>query len=65
MRGHPATVSGLLLLPLLFGMTLGNRFTAVADLRGGHGGPARSTGAERLTALPPPSSPRTPQHRRH
>ncbi|MFE9997386.1 hypothetical protein [Streptomyces avermitilis] len=50
MRGHPATVSGLLLLPLLIGMTLGNRLTAVADLRGDHGEPARSTGADRLTA---------------
>ncbi|WP_312018726.1 MFS transporter [Streptomyces sp. I05A-00742] len=48
-RGHSATVSGLLLLPLLAGMTLGNRLTATAVLRSGHARPALLTGAGLLT----------------
>ncbi|MFD7706032.1 MFS transporter [Streptomyces sp. NPDC059786] len=48
-RGHSATVSGLLLLPLLIGMTLGNRLTATAVLRSGHAKPALLTGAGLLT----------------
>ncbi|MFI5797959.1 MFS transporter [Streptomyces sp. NPDC051677] len=48
-RGHSATVSGLLLLPLLIGMTLGNRLTATAVLRSGHAKPALLAGAGLLT----------------
>ncbi|MFI5821284.1 MFS transporter [Streptomyces rishiriensis] len=48
-RGHSATVSGLLLLPLLIGMTLGNRLTAIAVLRSGRAKPALLTGAGLLT----------------
>ncbi|MFD8705323.1 MFS transporter [Kitasatospora sp. NPDC059648] len=48
-RGHSATVSGLLLLPLLIGMTLGNRLTASAVLRSGQAKPALLTGAGLLT----------------
>ncbi|UNO40460.1 MFS transporter [Streptomyces sp. MST-110588] len=49
-RGHSATGSGLLLLPLLIGMTLGNRLTASAVVRGGRVKPALLTGAGLLTA---------------
>ncbi|GAA4517267.1 hypothetical protein GCM10023191_089470 [Actinoallomurus oryzae] len=49
-RGYSATVSGLLLLPLLVGMTLGNRLTATAILRSGHVKPVLLTGAALLTA---------------
>ncbi|MET9297028.1 MFS transporter [Streptomyces sp. NPDC003077] len=49
-RGHSATVSGLLLLPLLVGMTLGNRLTAAVILRGGRVRPSLLTGAGLLTA---------------
>ncbi|MEV0230112.1 MFS transporter [Nonomuraea sp. NPDC050786] len=49
-RGHSATVSGLLLLPLLIGMTVGNRMTAVLVLRSGHTRPALLAGAGLLTA---------------
>ncbi|WP_327388157.1 MFS transporter [Streptomyces sp. NBC_01207] len=48
-RGHSATVSGLLLLPLLIGMALGNRLTATAVLRSGHAKPALLAGAGLLT----------------
>lgn len=48
-QGHSATESGLLLLPLLIGMTLGNRLTATAVLRSGHVKPALLTGAALLT----------------
>ncbi|GLY65552.1 MFS transporter [Amycolatopsis taiwanensis] len=48
-RGYSATVSGFLLLPLLIGMTLGNRLTAAAVLRSGHAKPALLTGAGLLT----------------
>ncbi|WBP90810.1 MFS transporter [Kitasatospora cathayae] len=49
-RGYSATASGLLLLPLLVGMTVGNRLTAAAVT---HGRQVRSvllTGAALLTA---------------
>ncbi|GAB3977842.1 hypothetical protein GCM10029978_068850 [Actinoallomurus acanthiterrae] len=49
-RGESATVSGLLVLPLLIGMTLGNRLTAAAVLRSGRAKPALLTGAGLLTA---------------
>ncbi|WAP59675.1 MFS transporter [Streptomyces sp. S465] len=49
-RGHSATVSGLLLLPLLIGMTLGNRLTAATVLRSGHVKPVLLTGAGLLTS---------------
>ncbi|GAA4633785.1 hypothetical protein GCM10023196_072750 [Actinoallomurus vinaceus] len=49
-RGESATVSGLLVLPLLIGMTLGNRLTAAAVLRSGHVRPVLLTGAGLLTA---------------
>ncbi|WP_433189118.1 MFS transporter [Actinoallomurus sp. CA-150999] len=49
-RGASATVSGLLVLPLLIGMTLGNRLTAAAVLRSGRAKPALLTGAGLLTA---------------
>lgn len=49
-RGHSATASGLLLLPLLIGMTLGNRLTAATVLRSGHVKPVLLTGAGLLTA---------------
>ncbi|MFJ2201005.1 MFS transporter [Streptomyces violaceusniger] len=48
-RGHSATASGLLLLPLLIGMTLGNRLTAATVLRSGHVKPVLLTGAGLLT----------------
>ncbi|MBO8194050.1 MFS transporter [Streptomyces oryzae] len=44
-RGQSATVSGLLLLPLLIGMTVGNRVTAVAVLRSGRTKPVLLAGA--------------------
>ncbi|MFI8852906.1 MFS transporter [Streptomyces sp. NPDC053499] len=47
-RGHSATVSGLLLLPLLIGMTLGNRVTAAAILRSGRTKPVLLAGATLL-----------------
>ncbi|HZE41023.1 MAG TPA: MFS transporter [Stackebrandtia sp.] len=49
-RSHTATVSGLLLLPLLIGMTLGNRLTAAAIIRGGRAKPALLAGAALLAA---------------
>jgi len=49
-RGHSATTSGLLLLPLMAGMALSNRLTAAAILRSGHAKPALLTGAGLLTA---------------
>jgi EmrB/QacA subfamily drug resistance transporter len=49
-RGHSATTSGLLLLPLMTGMALSNRLTAAAILRSGHAKPALLTGAGLLTA---------------
>ncbi|WP_229898221.1 MFS transporter [Streptomyces finlayi] len=49
-RGHTATVSGLLLLPLLIGMTLGNRTTAALILRTGRTKPVLLTGAGLITA---------------
>ncbi|GAA2211726.1 MDR family MFS transporter [Nonomuraea monospora] len=49
-RGHSATVSGLLLLPLLVGMVVGNRATAGLILRSGHTKPALLTGAALLAA---------------
>ncbi|MFI0776682.1 MFS transporter [Streptomyces sp. NPDC021212] len=49
-RGHSATTSGLLLLPLMTGMALSNRLTAAAILRSGHPKPALLTGAGLLTA---------------
>ncbi|GAA2338951.1 MDR family MFS transporter [Streptomyces violaceusniger] len=49
-RGHSATASGLLLLPLLIGMTLGNRLTAATVLRSGHVKPVLLIGAGLLTA---------------
>ena len=47
-RGHSATTSGLLLLPLLIGMTLGNRLTSLAVLRTGQVKPALLLGATLL-----------------
>ncbi|WP_327393607.1 MFS transporter [Streptomyces sp. NBC_01186] len=49
-RGHSATVSGLLLLPLLAGMAVGNRATAAAVLRSGRTKPPLVAGAGLLTA---------------
>ncbi|MFF7651257.1 MFS transporter [Streptomyces sp. NPDC007983] len=49
-RGHSATTSGLLLLPLMAGMALSNRLTAAAILRSGRPKPALLTGAGLLTA---------------
>lgn len=49
-RGHSATTSGLLLLPLMAGMALSNRLTAAAILRSGQVKPALLTGAGLLTA---------------
>ncbi|MFH9424323.1 MFS transporter [Streptomyces sp. NPDC017529] len=49
-RGHSATVSGLLLIPLLIGMALGNRLTATAVLRSGRAKPVLLAGAGLLTA---------------
>ncbi|RKN40160.1 MFS transporter [Streptomyces hoynatensis] len=49
-RGHSATASGLLLLPLLAGMTLGNRLTSLAVVRSGQVKPALLTGAALLCA---------------
>lgn len=48
-RGYSATASGLLLLPLLIGMTAGNRLTAVAILRTSHTKPVLLTGAALIT----------------
>ncbi|KPC93394.1 hypothetical protein ADL27_19580 [Streptomyces sp. NRRL F-6602] len=48
-RGYSATVSGLMLLPLLIGMTLGNRLTAALILRSGHTKPVLLAGAGLLT----------------
>jgi EmrB/QacA subfamily drug resistance transporter len=48
--GRSATVSGLLLLPLMIGMALSNRLTAVAILRSGHTKPALLAGAGLLIA---------------
>lgn len=48
-RGYSATASGLLLLPLLIGMTAGNRLTATAVLRSGHVKPVLLTGAGLIT----------------
>ncbi|MFI5808273.1 MFS transporter [Streptomyces sp. NPDC051561] len=48
-RGDSATVSGLLILPLLIGMTLGNRLTAVAVLRTGRTRPVLLAGTGLLT----------------
>ncbi|MFI6927146.1 MFS transporter [Nonomuraea spiralis] len=49
-RGYSATVSGLLLLPMLAGMTAGNRLTAALVLRSGHTKAALLTGAALITA---------------
>ncbi|MEU1806186.1 MFS transporter [Streptomyces sp. NPDC019937] len=49
-RGHSATTSGLLLLPLMAGMALSNRLTAAAILRSGRPKPVLLTGAGLLTA---------------
>ncbi|WP_129839216.1 MFS transporter [Streptomyces sp. RFCAC02] len=49
-RDHSATVSGLLLLPYLIGMTAGNRITAAVVVRQGRARPALFTGAVLLTA---------------
>ncbi|MFG3256388.1 MFS transporter [Streptomyces sp. NPDC048172] len=49
-RGSSATVSGLMLLPLLGGMVLGNRLTAAAVLRSGQARPVLLAGAGLLTA---------------
>lgn len=49
-RGHSATTSGLLLLPLMIGMALSNRLTAAAILRSGNVKPVLLTGAGLLTA---------------
>ncbi|MFF4624862.1 MFS transporter [Nonomuraea jabiensis] len=63
-RGYSATASGLVLLPFLIGMTVGNRMTAVLILRSGHPKPALLTGAALVTigtgaffALGPDTSP--------
>ncbi|MFC4008359.1 MFS transporter [Nonomuraea purpurea] len=63
-RGHSATTSGLLLLPLLVGMTVGNRLTAVHILRSGRTKPVLVVGAVLVTvgaaaffALAPDTSP--------
>ena len=48
-RGYSATASGLLLLPLLIGMTAGNRLTAVAILRTSHTKPVLLVGAGLVT----------------
>lgn len=48
-RGYSATASGLLLLPLLIGMTIGNRLTAVAILRTAHTKPVLLAGAVLIT----------------
>jgi EmrB/QacA subfamily drug resistance transporter len=48
-RGYSATASGLLLLPLLIGMTVGNRLTAVAILRTSHTKPVLLAGAGLIT----------------
>ncbi|WP_432254052.1 MFS transporter [Streptomyces sp. HNM1019] len=49
-RGHSATTSGLLLLPLLIGMALGNRLTAATVLRSGHVKPVLLIGTGLLAA---------------
>ncbi|UBU08640.1 MFS transporter [Nonomuraea gerenzanensis] len=49
-RGHSATVSGLLLLPLLVGMVVGNRVTAALILRSGRAKPVLLAGAGLLAA---------------
>ncbi|WP_369201501.1 MFS transporter [Streptomyces sp. PU-14G] len=48
-RGHSATMSGLLLLPFLSGMVLGNRLTAAVILRTGRTKPVLLAGAGLLT----------------
>lgn len=48
-RGYSATTSGLLLLPLLIGMTISNRLTAVAILRTSHTKPVLLAGAALIT----------------
>ncbi|MFF9641274.1 MFS transporter [Kitasatospora aureofaciens] len=48
-RGYSATASGLLLLPLLIGMTVGNRLTAAAVTRGRQVRSVLLTGAALLT----------------
>ncbi|WP_246090664.1 MFS transporter [Nonomuraea deserti] len=48
-RGLSATASGLLVLPLLVGMTAGNRLAAVLILRSGHTKPVLPAGAGLLT----------------
>ncbi|MEU1388391.1 MULTISPECIES: MDR family MFS transporter [unclassified Nonomuraea] len=49
-RAYSATVSGLLLLPMLVGMIAGNRLTAVLVLRSGRTRPVLLTGAALVTA---------------
>ncbi|MEV7804162.1 MFS transporter [Microbispora sp. NPDC088329] len=48
-RGYSATASGLLLLPMLVGMVLGNRLTAAAVMRTARPKPALLLGAALLT----------------
>ncbi|MGW3944413.1 hypothetical protein [Streptomyces phaeochromogenes] len=55
--GHSATVSGLLLMPLLAGMTVGNRLTATAVLSAGHARPAQLISVGLLPPAQPASSP--------
>ncbi|MGP4103013.1 MFS transporter, partial [Nonomuraea sp. KM90] len=49
-RGHTATASGLLLLPMLAGMVISNRLTAALIMRTGRPRPALLLGATLLTA---------------